>query len=169
MIEEVLITIFCRGHGLLIGVLVVLVRVVNPAYPEGMRRLLRARFMSPVRRRFILSADDVDIVLEGGEVLPVLGGLEVVPTPGHTPDSISLFSARHRLLIVGDAVQKRRQMLRPPARMVSTDLAAAAESIRRMAGLGFDTLVTGHGQPFIGDGRQALLALLERLDAGRGR
>ncbi len=140
----------------------------DPPYPIGIRRLLRAPFLHPVRRHFALAPEDVDVHLEGGEVLDPLCGLEVVPTPGHTPGSISLYSACHRILFVGDALQKRRRAPSTPARRVSTDLAAAVESIARMAALDFDILCFGHGRPLTDNPRGKLAALAERLQVDTG-
>ncbi|MEE8353250.1 MAG: MBL fold metallo-hydrolase [Dehalococcoidales bacterium] len=140
----------------------------DPPYPSGIRRLLRVPFLHPVRQRFTLAPDDVDVRLEGGEVLDPLGGLEVVPTPGHTPGSISLYSARYRMLFVGDALQKRRRGPSTPAKRISTDLAAAADSIARMAVLDFDILCFGHGRPLTEDPRGKLAALAGRLRVDNG-
>ncbi len=140
----------------------------DPPYPIGIRRLLRVPFLHPVRRHFALAPEDVDVRLEGGEVLDPLDGLEVVPTPGHTPGSISLYSARHRILFVGDALQKRRGAPAMPARRVSTDLVAAVESIARMAALDFDILCLGHGRPLTDNPRDKLAALAERLRVDTG-
>lgn len=137
----------------------------EPPYPEGIRRVLRSALFSNLRRRFTLGPDDVDIQLEDGEVLKPLGGLRVVHTPGHTPDSISLYSPQNRLLIVGDALVRRRKILQFPYRMVSSDLTQAADSVRKMGELDVDILCFGHGRPITGGARAKLAALIEK---GRG-
>ncbi len=109
---------------------------------------------SPLRSVFSVKSRDIDIQLAGGEILPPLGGLEVIHTPGHTPGSISLFSQRNKLLIVGDALRKRRKTLYLPPKMVSSDLSQAVESIKRMAQLDFNILCFGHGLP-LSDGTYA--------------
>lgn len=106
--------------------------------------------------------EDVDIKLEGGEILRPLGGLEVVHTPGHTPGSISLYSAQHKLLFIGDALRKRRLKLLLPPKPVSFDLRQALESARKISQLDFDTLCFGHGLPLSGVGKSRILDLLER-------
>lgn len=111
---------------------------------------------------FSVKSRDVDIPLAGGEVLQPLGGLEVIHTPGHTPGSISLFSQRNKLLIVGDALRKRRKTLYLPPKMVSSDLSQAVESVQRMAQLDFNILCFGHGLP-LSDGAHAKVQdLIER-------
>ena len=116
-------------------------------YPQGIRRMLRVPALSPVRRRFVLGSRDVDVQLKGGEILDLLGGLQVVHTPGHTPCSICLYSPVHRMLFVGDAMQRRRKKLQFPAKMVSTDLALAVASVGTLARLDSEILVLGHGKP----------------------
>ncbi len=128
-------------------------------YPGGIRRLLRVPFMSPIRHRFVLESGDIDVQLAGGEMLRPLGGLQVVHTPGHTPCSICLYSSERRLLFVGDAMQRRRRKLQFPARMVSTDMAQAVESVRKLAGLDFEVLVLGHGRPVTRGARAWVQAL----------
>jgi glyoxylase-like metal-dependent hydrolase (beta-lactamase superfamily II) len=131
-------------------------------YPEGLRRLLRVPFLSPIRRRFVLDSGDVDLQVVGGEVLKPLGGLEVIHTPGHTPGSISLYSPERRLLFIGDALRRHRRKLDMPARMVSTDLVEAVESVRKLALLDFEVLVPGHGRPLTEGANAWVRALLER-------
>jgi len=131
-------------------------------YPGGVRRLLRVPFLHRVRRRFVLEPDDVDVHLTGGEILEPLGGLQVIHTPGHTPGSITLYSPERRLAFVGDAMRRRRKALDLPAKAVSTDLELSVESLKRIAGLDFDTLVFGHGRPLRRVAHRWLEALMER-------
>ena len=62
-----------------------------------------------------------------------LGGrnLQVLATPGHTPDAISLFDRAHGLLFTGDTYYPATIWLYRP----ETDLRAYDVSIRRLAGL----------------------------------
>lgn len=117
---------------------------------------------STLRSVFSVKFSDVDIQLEGGEVLEPLGGLEVIHTPGHTPGSISLFSQQNKLLIVGDALRKRRKTLHLPPKMASFDLTQAMESVKRMAQLDFDILCLGHGLPLSDDVHAKMRDLIER-------
>ena len=136
----------------------------DPSYPEGLRRLLRIPFLHRVRRHFVLEPGDVDVQLKGGEVLKPLGGLRVVPTPGHTPGSICLYASEQKLLFVGDALQRRRKKLRLPAKMVSTDLEEAIASVKIMAELDLEIICFGHGRPLFKDAHGRLLVLIERSE-----
>jgi glyoxylase-like metal-dependent hydrolase (beta-lactamase superfamily II) len=89
----------------------------------------------------------VDLELHDGDELPLLGGLRVIHTPGHTPGSICLYAARERFLIAGDALQWKRGRLRPPSRHFSEDLAEATRSIAKLAGLDLGTLCFSHFPP----------------------
>ena len=131
-------------------------------YPGVIRGLMRIPPFSALRSVFSIRSDDVDIPLAGGEVLEPLGGLEVVHTPGHTPGSISLYSPREKLLIIGDALGKRRRGLRLPPKMASTDLTQAIDSVRRIARLDFNILCFGHGRPLSGDVHSKVQDLVER-------
>lgn len=106
--------------------------------------------------------EDIDVRLEGGEMLNLLGGLEIIHTPGHTPGSISLFSPKHRLLIVGDALKKRRDNIDLPFKTAGFDLTQAKDSIRKMSWLDLDMLCFGHGLPLNG-AQSKIQDLAERI------
>jgi glyoxylase-like metal-dependent hydrolase (beta-lactamase superfamily II) len=119
-------------------------------YPGYLRRLMKLPLVSLFRPLVYAKPEDVDIQLAGGEVLPPLCGLEVVHAPGHTPGSISLFSAEKKLLIVGDMLNTRHRDIVPPAKMISSNFPQAMESVGQLAQLDFDTLCCGHGKPIVG-------------------
>jgi glyoxylase-like metal-dependent hydrolase (beta-lactamase superfamily II) len=79
--------------------------------------------------------------IHGGEKID-LGGrvLEVISTPGHTPDSISLWDAQNRLLFTGDMYYPGPIFLFRP----ETDLHAYEASIKKMASLKSKLLLTAH-------------------------
>ena len=97
--------------------------------------------------------------LADGDVLPALGGLRVVHTPGHTPGSISLYSSTRRLVIVGDILQRLRGVVTLPNYVFTDDMALARQSIARLAELDIDTILFSH-YPALRDGcREALRGL----------
>lgn len=118
-------------------------------YHGIVRRMLHIPPVPLFRPLVYARPDEVDLVLKGGEVLGPLGGLEVIHTPGHTPGSISLFSASRKLLMVGDTLNNRFINLRLPPKSVSSNLPQAIDSIKRLSRLDFDTLCVGHGRPII--------------------
>ncbi len=96
-----------------------------------------------------------------GEVLPVLGGLEVVHTPGHTPGSICLYARERRVLFVGDVLQVIRGKLSLPSHVFSEDLGLAARSIARLAELEVDVICFAHFPAWRVNAREALRELAE--------
>jgi glyoxylase-like metal-dependent hydrolase (beta-lactamase superfamily II) len=82
--------------------------------------------------------------IHGGDTID-LGGrvLEVIPAPGHTPDSIALWDARNGLLFTGDMYYPGPIFLFRP----ETDLDAYEASIARMAALGARLLLPAHNLP----------------------
>jgi glyoxylase-like metal-dependent hydrolase (beta-lactamase superfamily II) len=79
--------------------------------------------------------------LHGGEKIDLSGRvLEVVSTPGHTPDSISLWDAQNGLLFTGDMYYPGPIFLYRP----ETDLDAYVASIKKMNALGAKLLLPAH-------------------------
>lgn len=95
-------------------------------------------------------------------VIPALGGLEVVHTPGHTPGSVCLWSRAHRLLIVGDVLQVVRGDLTPPSIVFTEDMSLARRSIARLAELDVSTICFAHYPTWRDGGGEALRALADR-------
>jgi glyoxylase-like metal-dependent hydrolase (beta-lactamase superfamily II) len=101
-----------------------------------------------------------DVVpIEDGDVLPVLGGLEVVHTPGHTPGSVCLFARGPRVLFTGDVLQVRFGKLRFASPIFSHDHALARASVRRLVDLDVDIIAFSHYRPMREGARDALVAL----------
>jgi glyoxylase-like metal-dependent hydrolase (beta-lactamase superfamily II) len=100
--------------------------------------------------------------IEDGDVLPILGGLRVVHTPGHTPGSVCLYGARDRVLFVGDNLQRRFGRLSFASPLYSDDPAMARRSMERLTALDIDTIVFGHYAPLDGGAGDALGMLISR-------
>ncbi len=95
-------------------------------------------------------------------ILPLLGGLRVVHTPGHTPGSVCLYSPVHRLVIVGDVLQVERGRLKLPSLVFTEDMAEARRSIARLAELDVETICFAHYPTWREGGGEALRDLAER-------
>ncbi len=134
----------------------------NPPSVDSGYRLPLDQLSSTLRSVFSVKFSDIDIQLEGGEVLKPLGGLEVIHTPGHTQGSISLLSRQNKLLFVGDALRKRRNTLYLPPKMASSNPTQALNSIKRIAQLDFEILCFGHGLPLSDDVHTKLQDLIGR-------
>jgi len=96
-----------------------------------------------------------------GDVLPALGGLHVVHTPGHTPGSVCFYAPALRLLFSGDVLQLRQGRLARPHQLFSDDLEEARRSIARLAALEVETICFAHYPPLCGGASGALRDLAE--------
>jgi glyoxylase-like metal-dependent hydrolase (beta-lactamase superfamily II) len=106
---------------------------------------LRRIFFALVDPFFKASPFRVDEILAEGQSLPVLGGLRVVETPGHTPGHISLFAPMVDVLFCGDSMVTDENGIQCSRPMVTWDEARAKESARKQAELGASIVCSGHG------------------------
>ncbi len=106
----------------------------------------------------------VDLYLRHGDELPVLGGLRIIHTPGHTAGSVAFHFPERGALIVGDAMQFRFGRLMLPNRLFSADLDQAAASVRKLSGLQFDTLCFSHFRPLMDSASDRVRAFAATLD-----
>jgi glyoxylase-like metal-dependent hydrolase (beta-lactamase superfamily II) len=100
--------------------------------------------------------------IEDGDLLPILGGLRVVHTPGHTPGSVCLYGARDRVLFVGDTLQRRFGRVSFASRLYSDDAGLARRSVKRLAVLDVETIVFSHYPPLDTGAAQVLEELAGR-------
>ncbi len=96
-------------------------------------------------RLFKASPAQVDELVTEGQVLPVLGGLRVVETPGHTPGHISLFAPSADILFVGDSLVSDKNGLRGSRGANTWDQDKANAAVRKQAALGARIVCSGHG------------------------
>jgi glyoxylase-like metal-dependent hydrolase (beta-lactamase superfamily II) len=97
-----------------------------------------------------------------GDLIPVLGGLQVIHTPGHTPGSVCLWAPARRLLFTGDVLQVLRGHLTFASAIFSHDYAAARASVARIADLDVATIALSHYPPWRRHPQAELRALVAR-------
>ena len=85
------------------------------------------------------------VLLSEGQVLPILGGLQVLETSGHTPGHISLYSPSAGILFSGDSIVSDQGRLVSSRKTFTWNREKAEESTRRQAGLGVTIVCPGHG------------------------
>jgi glyoxylase-like metal-dependent hydrolase (beta-lactamase superfamily II) len=108
--------------------------------------------------------------------VPVAPEWMAIHTPGHTAGHVAFYRAEDGTLIAGDAVTttqqesaiavatQRLELNGPPAYFTS-DWDAARWSVQRLAATGVETLLSGHGQPLVGEGmRRDLRHLADNFD-----
>jgi glyoxylase-like metal-dependent hydrolase (beta-lactamase superfamily II) len=98
--------------------------------------------------------------LQDGEELPVLGGMRVIHTPGHTPGHISLYLRQHRLLISGDAFRVVDGNLQRMSPDFNLDTGWSVRSMQRLQEYPIETAICYHGGLFRGDVNARLAELI---------
>jgi glyoxylase-like metal-dependent hydrolase (beta-lactamase superfamily II) len=97
----------------------------------------------------------VDETLRDGDVLLLLGGVQVVHTPGHSAGHIALLLPSEGVLIAADLCA---HVLGLTYGTLYEDRALGRESILKASSLAFDTAVFGHGRPLQGQANKQLRA-----------
>jgi glyoxylase-like metal-dependent hydrolase (beta-lactamase superfamily II) len=116
-------------------------RMSRPLKVGGLLKLL----MGITQPWFRADPATVDELVSDGQVLPALGGLRVVETPGHTPGHVSYFAPLASVLFVGDSLVSENGKLRPSRGRNTWDEARALESARVQTALGARVVCPAHG------------------------
>jgi len=87
----------------------------------------------------------VDIVVTGGEVLPICGECEVIATPGHTTGHTSYYLPAFDTLIAGDAAVVENGALISANPQYAEDLTLAEQSLQTILLHSAKTIVCYHG------------------------
>ncbi|MFQ5615813.1 MAG: MBL fold metallo-hydrolase [Anaerolineales bacterium] len=103
-----------------------------------------------LKRFFEYQAVEIDQILAPGQELPTLGGLAVIPTPGHTPGHISFYAPSAGILFAGDSMRASKDALIPSRGGNTWDEAEALSSVRLQAAMNPKIVCVGHG-PVIRD------------------
>ena len=109
-------------------------------------------------------AEDIAGITVGRALTPVQDGdrvfdLQVVTTPGHTAGSISVLDPAGSVLVAGDALRVTGGRPAYPDGQFTEDMEGARASVAKLAGLAFDTLLVGHGDPIEGGAAAGVAAL----------
>ena len=110
----------------------------------------------------------VDRVLEDGEILEeVLGGLQVIATPGHSSGHLSFWQPEQRILFCGDVIFRiggiTFNKMRLPVAMVSWNMEENIRSIQKLADLQPNIMLFGHGKPMTNNTAAQLSAFANKL------
>lgn len=108
--------------------------------------LSRVLFAALVRPNTRVEPCCIDQAVADGDVLPIGGGLRVVPVPGHCAGQVALLWTERGVLFTGDACTNMFG-LGPP--IGYEDKAEGERSQRKLASLEFETACFGHGKPVL--------------------
>lgn len=110
-------------------------------------------YAGPEDLSLINSPRELSPVAEGDQIF----GLRVIATPGHTAGHISVLDEVGSVLIVGDAINGANGGVIGANPQYSHDMTIANQTLRKLAGLSFETVYFGHGEPVMA-GASALVA-----------
>jgi glyoxylase-like metal-dependent hydrolase (beta-lactamase superfamily II) len=125
---------------------------------------------SPLRRPLFWLFDrvyrthirNVDIALQDGHVVDILGGLEVIHVPGHTPGSIALYQPERQMLFSGDALCHESKAGIRSTSPFDTDSRQAKMSARKLAARPVRVTCFGHGEPIVEQAGERIVAALRQ-------
>jgi len=138
----------------------VFAHAADTPYIQGEKRLVKmdpARFEERLKslperlrdqaRLLVSSLPTVKVTrtLQGGEQLPLHGGIDVIPTPGHTPGHVCYYVRPLELLVAGDALRVENGELQGPSPTATPDMPAALASLSRLILLKIRAVVCYHG------------------------
>lgn len=130
-----------------------------PSIPPQNRTGL-ARYFAPTPA--LMPGTPIDRSIVGGETLPVLGGLQVIDTPGHSPGHVSFWQPQLRLLFCGDVLFHLLGVSLPPS-FFTYDMAQNKRSITTIAALDPNIVCFGHGPPIVTNTAATLRAFATKM------
>jgi glyoxylase-like metal-dependent hydrolase (beta-lactamase superfamily II) len=112
----------------------------RPIVPSGFFKLIM-----PLLGVFLSSPPTfVDRIISDGETLPILGGLQVIATPGHTPGHLSFYLPNERILIAGDSINESKGKPVPTTDATTFDSEKARETFKELMHLNPSIIACGH-------------------------
>lgn len=107
-----------------------------------------------------LQRTPVSRLLSDGQIIPVLGGIRVIHTPGHTSGSVCYLLQSRSLLFSGDTLFSNGKRVSRSVPFPGSNSNQYRESLNGLAKLEFDALCGGHGVPMISGASDRLRELL---------
>ena len=91
--------------------------------------------------------------LQHDQLLPILSGVRVIHTPGHSEGHISLFLEKEQVLIAGDICGNAGGL---NYSILYEDPALAKQTLKEVAKYNFDIACFGHGNPLLGGANEKM-------------
>ena len=102
---------------------------------------------------------DVDMVVDDGEELPFLGGIEIIHMPGHTKGHICLYLKNTKTLIAGDVLFVKENKIINEA-VFNFDNELALKSMEKLLGYDIEKIICYHGGIFTGNVEDGIKKIL---------
>jgi len=120
-----------------------------------------------VKGTFYAGAGDAPNLVSDVDIKPLddgddVFGLRIVATPGHTAGHISILDTSTGTLVAGDALRTQNGLEGSDPQFTS-DLPAAAASVKKLAGMDIKVILPGHGEPLTAGAKEALQKLAASL------
>ena len=109
--------------------------------------LMQGRIRRRRRDETVYHDTEVHETVEDGDVIPCLGGLRIIHTPGHTPGSICPLLEGPQVLFLGDSVLNNRNRLSRPLMWDRAKRRELAASLHNLRNLEAQVACFGHGPP----------------------
>jgi glyoxylase-like metal-dependent hydrolase (beta-lactamase superfamily II) len=111
-----------------------------------------------VMRQFGCNIQKVDIELNDGDILPLLGGLKIISVPGHTPGSIALYQPEKMIMFFGDVIRnnpKKGLVVGIPENF-NLDTEQVEKDARLLLSFQIEYALFSHGEPILGNAQNIL-------------
>ncbi len=114
------------------------------------------------KKGFAKNRVDVDKLLDDGEVLDLVGGIEVIYTPGHTVGHTCYYFTDIKMLIAGDMLTIKDGELAIADESIHHDYEEVKKSVQKLLKYDIETVVTFHGGVYTG-GANTVNDTIEKL------
>jgi glyoxylase-like metal-dependent hydrolase (beta-lactamase superfamily II) len=128
----------------------------------GNRRDRQNRKEKTQLEKFDYIDTEIHQAVHDGDVIPVLGGLRILHTPGHTPGSICPVLEGRRMIFLGDSVLNNRIRLSRPLTWDKRKRKQLDISLRSLRNEQLDHACFGHGPPLMDEADTGIKALTDR-------
>ena len=129
--------------------------------PDHLPKLVQ--WISNAFVRYPALSETVIQTIEDGEELPILGGMKILATPGHTMEHHSFYSPSTGVLFAGDALSTRNGRLQSTPPRITADQTAANQSALRLLNLSPTLIACGHGKPMKNPLQEDIITLTNQL------
>ncbi len=112
------------------------------------------------KKGFAKNRVDVTTLLDDGDVIDLVGGIEVVFTPGHTAGHSCYYFRESKMLIAGDMLTIKDGELVIADESIHHDVEEVKKSVGKLLKYDIETVVTFHGGVYTGEIKNSLEKLI---------
>lgn len=116
-------------------------------------------------RQFNCVIQHVDIALEDGDIIDIIGGLQIIGVPGHTPGSIALYQADKKIMFFSDVIRNKKDkglVIGMPENF-NVDTKQVFSDARKLLSFQIDCALFSHGSPIMTNANQKLNESFEKV------